>query len=88
MNIVWSEIAWAQYIEWQGLDKKTLRKINQLINDAIRNGQSKGIGKPEPLKDNLAGYWSRRIDDKNRLVYRTRGANIEIISCAEHYGSK
>ena len=51
-------------------------------------GQSKGIGKPEPLKDNLAGYWSRRIDDKNRLVYRIRGANIEIISYAEHYGSK
>ena len=59
-----------QYLEWQALDKKTLRKINQLVTDIIRNGQSTGLGKPEPLKGDLSSYWSRRIDDKNRLVYR------------------
>lgn len=88
MNILWTESSWEQYLEWQTVDKRTLRRINQLITDIIRNGQMQGIGKPEPLKGNLSGYWSRRIDDKNRIVYRVRGENVEIVSCSEHYSDK
>ncbi len=88
MKIVWNEPSWSQYLEWQVLDKKTLRRINQLITDIIRNGQATGIGKPEPLKNDLSGYWSRRIDDKNRIVNRIRGEYVEIISCADHYSDR
>lgn len=83
----WDEEAWADYIHWQTEDKKTLKRINQLIEDIERNGHS-GLGKPEPLKGNLSGFWSRRIDERNRLVYRIAGDEIQIIQCRTHYGEK
>jgi len=76
------------YIFWQTEDKRTLKKINQLIKDIIRNGND-GIGHPEPLKGNLSGYWSREIDEKNRLLYRILDENkIEVIQCKGHYSDK
>jgi len=87
MKINFTEIAWQDYIYWQGQDKKTIKRINQLIQDIDRN-YNKGIGKPEALKGNLSGWWSRRIDDKNRLVYRIQDNIIEIAQCRGHYGDK
>lgn len=84
MRIVWDEEAWEDYLYWQTQDKKTLKRINSLIKDIDRN-QYQGIGKPEPLKEDLSGLWSRRIDDKNRLVYRIRNGVIEIAQCKGHY---
>lgn len=81
----WDDFAWEDYLYWQMQDKKTLRRINQLIQDIERNGYS-GIGKPEPLKGDLQGYWSRRIDESNRLVYRIKEDRIEILQCRSHYG--
>ena len=75
--------AWEYDLYWQTQDKKTLKRINALLKDIDRNG-SEGIGKPEPLKD-CEGYWSRRIDDVNRLVYRISDKEIEIIQCKGHY---
>jgi len=84
MNKIWSDLAWDEYLQWQMLDKKTLRKINALIKDIERNGLSEGIGKPEPLKYRKA--WSRRIDQENRLVYNFDAQqNLLIISCKGHY---
>lgn len=83
-KLVFSESAWQDYLYWQTQDKKTLKKINSLLQDIVRNGYE-GIGKPEPLKENLSGFWSRRIDDKNRIVYRISEEYIEIIQCKEHY---
>lgn len=82
---VWGDEAWEDYLYWQQEDKKTLRRINLLIKDIERNGYV-GIGKPEPLKENLSGWWSRRIDDTNRIVYRIRDGKLEIIQCRTHYG--
>jgi toxin YoeB len=77
-----------EYLEWQTEDKRVLKKINQLITDIIRNGNA-GIGHPEPLKGNLSGYWSREIDDKNRLVYRIwEDDRVEIYQCKGHYSDK
>ena len=87
MNLTWTEIAWQDYLYWQTQDKKTLKRINTLIEDISRNG-NEGIGKPEPLKGNLSGYWSRRIDDKNRLVYKIDDKNIYILACRYHYSDK
>lgn len=83
---VWDDFAWEDYLYWQMQDKKTLKKINQLLQDIDRNGYT-GIGKPEPLKGNLQGYWSRRIDETNRLIYRIKDKRIEILQCRSHYGS-
>jgi toxin YoeB len=83
-RLVWSLDAWADYEYWQGQDKKTLKRINLLIKDCCRS-PFEGIGKPEPLKENLSGWWSRRIDDTNRLVYRQTGDSLEILSCRYHY---
>lgn len=83
-NFVFSEDAWDDYLFWQTQDKKTLKRINQLLQDISRNGYN-GIGKPEPLKGDLSGFWSRRIDDVNRIVYRLSSDNIEIIQCRGHY---
>ena len=80
---VWSDHAWEDYLYWQAQDKKILKRINQLIKDIDRNGYE-GIGKPEPLKYELQGYWSRRIDDEHRLVYRVEDNKIEILSCRLH----
>ena len=85
MNKIWTDIAWEDYLYWQNLDRKTFRKINELIKDIDRNGYS-GVGKPEALKGDLAGFWSRRIDEKNRLVYRIYLECIEIVQCRTHYG--
>ena len=77
--------AWTDYIYWQDQDKKTLRRINLLIAAAAKDPFD-GIGKPEPLRGDLSGYWSRRIDDTNRLVYRVTDAEIIVIACRYHYG--
>ena len=84
MNKSWYDKAWDDYLYWQVQDKKTLKRINQLIKDTERS-PFQGIGKPEPLKGDLAGFWSRRIDDTNRLVYRVNGEILEILSCKGHY---
>lgn len=85
MNLLWHENAWQEYCEWQLEDRKTLKRINELLRDVCRNPFS-GIGKPEPLKENLSGYWSRRIDQKNRLVYKQLDDNtIVVIQCRNHY---
>ena len=80
----WTDDAWDNYIYWQTEDKKTLRRINKLIIDMKRSPFA-GIGKPEPLKENLTGFWSRRIDDTHRLVYAVDEHVITIISCRYHY---
>lgn len=87
MKIMWFEQAWEEYLYWQTQDKKTLKRINKLLTDIDRNGYD-CIGKPEPLKGNLSGYWSVRIDDANRIVFKINGENIEIIQCGSHYGDK
>lgn len=84
---IWHDEAWEDYLYWQGQDKKTLKRINQLILDVQRNGYE-GLGKPEPLKGDFAGWWSRRIDETNRLVYRIRDGRMEIVQCRSHYGDK
>lgn len=84
MRIVWFEEAWEDYLFWQTQDKKTLKRLNALIKDAQREPFG-GIGKPEPLKGELSGFWSKRIDDFNRLVYRVNGDTLEILSCKGHY---
>ncbi len=84
MRKIWDETAWADYLYWQTQDKKTLKRINTLIKDIERNGNT-GIGKPEPLKGNLSGFWSRRIDDFHRIVYRVSSDILEIASCRNHY---
>ena len=85
MKKIWFDEAWSDYLYWQGQDKKTIKRINALIQDIERNGFDKGIGKPEPLKENLNGLWSRLIDEVNRLVYRVEGGILQIVSCKGHY---
>ena len=87
MKKVWSDEAWEEYLYWQLQDKKTLKRINKLLMDINRNGYQ-CIGKPEPLKGDLSGYWSVRIDEKNRIVFRIFENSIEIIQCGSHYGDK
>jgi toxin YoeB len=84
MRIVFSDKAWEDYLSWQTEDKQILKKINALIKDVQREPH-KGIGKPEPLKHDLAGYWSRRIDHTHRLVYKVSGEDVMIVSCRYHY---
>lgn len=84
MKKIWFEEAWEDYIYWQAQDKKTLKRINMLLKD-IEREYFDGIGKPEPLKGDMAGLWSRRIDEVNRLVYRISGEVLEIVSCKGHY---
>lgn len=87
MNLQWTDEGWEDYLYWQTEDKKTLRKINTLLKDINRNGYT-GLGKPEPLGNNLSGYWSRRIDDDNRIVYKIRDGIIVIAQCGSHYRDK
>jgi len=82
--LAWTDDSWSDYVYWQGQDKKTLRRINKLITDTKRS-PFEGIGKPEPLKENLSGFWSRRIDESNRLVYAVSDSHITVISCRYHY---
>jgi len=83
-SIRFTPAAWDDYTYWQGQDKKTLKRINILIEAAVRDPFS-GIGKPEPLLGNMAGYWSRRIDDVHRLVYAVDDSDIDVIACRGHY---
>ena len=84
MNKLWTDDAWNDYLYWSVKDKKTLKRINQLLKD-IDHNQYDGIGKPEPLKHNLQGFWRRRIDEVNRLVYKVENDNVIIIHCRGHY---
>ena len=83
MKLLWEDRAWSDYLYWQTQDKKTLKRINALIKD-IQRSPYQGIGKPEPLRGNLSGWWSRRIDETNRIVYYEQGEVIYIISCLGH----
>ena len=80
----WTKESWSDYVYWQSQDRRTLKRINKLIADARRT-PFEGIGKPEPLKENLTGFWSRRIDESNRLVYAIDDNQITVISCRYHY---
>ena len=84
MKIDFHEIAWDDYLEWQKTNQAVLRKIHQLIKD-IQREPFRGIGKPEPLKHGLSGYWSRRIDEANRLVYKVENGILTIAQCKGHY---
>ena len=86
-NIMFTERAWEEYCYWQNQDRKTLKRINQLLIDIKRN-EFAGIGKPEPLKNDLSGFWSRRIDEANRIVYRIVNEQIEIVQCKGHYNDQ
>ena len=87
MNIFWQENAWFEYLYWQTQDKKTLKRINNLLKDIERNGYD-CIGKPEPLKGDLTGWWSVRIDEKNRLIFKIEDEMIKVNKCGTHYGEK
>jgi toxin YoeB len=84
MELVWQSHAWEDYLYWQETDKKVLLKINELIKDSLRN-PFKGIGKPEPLKGQYKGLWSRRITDEHRLVYSVKDKRLHILQCRFHY---
>ncbi|HQU63571.1 MAG TPA: Txe/YoeB family addiction module toxin [Nitrosomonas sp.] len=83
-RITWTQAAWEDYQYWQSQDRKTLKRINSLIQDCVREPFG-GIGKPEPLRESLSGFWSRRIDDTNRLVYCVDGNDLVVIACRYHY---
>lgn len=85
MLLVFDENAWEDYLWWQRQDRSVLRRINALLADINRNGDA-GIGKPEALKHDFAGYWSRRITDEHRLVYKIIGDEIRVAACRYHYG--
>jgi len=87
MKKAWTDEAWEDYVYWQDQDRKTLKRINKLLKDIDRNGYE-GIGNPEPLKGNLSGFWSREIDDKNRLVYCIDAGEMIIVQCGSHYRDK
>jgi toxin YoeB len=84
MELVWQTNAWEDYLHWQEQDKKILQRINELIKDTLRS-PFKGIGKPEPLKGQLSGLWSRRITDEHRLIYTVKYKKLHIIQCRFHY---
>lgn len=84
MRLLWEDRAWEDYLYWQTQDKKVLKRVNMLIKD-IRRSTFEGIGKPEPLRNTLSGWWSRRIDEINRIVYYEQDGIIYIVSCRGHY---
>lgn len=84
MKYVWDENAWQDYLYWQSNDRKILKRVNALLVDIARNGTS-GIGKPEPLKHGFQGYWSRRITDEHRLIYKVIDDEVRIAACRFHY---
>ena len=83
-NLIFTRESWEDYTYWINQDKKTLKKINKLIADTLRS-PFEGLGKPEPLKENYTGFWSRRIDEKNRLIYAVTDGAISIVGCRFHY---
>jgi toxin YoeB len=84
LNLIFHKTAWEDYLHWQRHDQKIVRRINRLLRDIARGGHE-GLGKPEPLKHELSGWWSRRIDETNRLVYRVTEAGLEVAQCGTHY---
>ena len=84
MNVSFTENAWEDYLYWQKMDKRIVKRINELVRDIKRN-PFEGFGKPEPLKSDLAGKWSRRITDEHRLVYQVEGENLIVYTCRYHY---
>lgn len=84
MNKSWTDKAWDEYLDWHTRDKKIFKRINQLIEDIDRNG-NEGLGRPEPLKHEFSGLWSRRIDEEHRLVYKLTETEIIIVQCRRHY---
>lgn len=84
LRLTWTEASWEDYAYWQGQDRKMLKRINKLIKDCLPD-PFEGIGKPEPLKESLAGFWSRRIDDANRLIYCVDTGGLVVIACRYHY---
>ncbi|MGH3303770.1 MAG: Txe/YoeB family addiction module toxin [Streptosporangiaceae bacterium] len=85
MKLVWDEAAWSDYLWWELQDRKVMKRINTLIEDIKRNG-NEGIGKPEPLKHGFRGYWSRRVTDEHRLIYKVTGDELRIAQSRYHYG--
>ena len=83
-NLAWTDAAWSDYLYWQKQDKKTLKRINKLLQATMRSA-FEGVGKPEALKGNLSGFWSRRIDDTHRLVYAVNDEHITVLACKYHY---
>lgn len=86
MSIVWDEDAWSDHLWWRAHDRRTMRLINTLIEDVRRNS-NEGIGRPEPLKHGVRAYWSRRITEEHRLVYRVSGDDVRIAACRYHHGA-
>lgn len=86
-SFVFTPSAWQDYVYWQTQDKKTLKRLNMLLETAARE-PFQGIGKPEPLRGDLSGFWSRRIDDVNRLIYEATETELNIVACRYHYGDK
>ena len=84
MRLLWEDRAWEDYLYWQNQDKKTLKRVNSLIKDICRSPFN-GIGKPEPLRNSLSGWWSRRIDETNRIIYYEQDGVLYIVSCRGHY---
>ena len=84
MRKLWTDFSWEEYLHWQETDKRMLKRINLLIKDIDRNGYE-CLGKPEPLKENLSGYWSVRIDQKNRIVFKIENDTLIIVQCGSHY---
>ena len=83
-RLLWTAAAWSDYVWWQGQDRRTLKRINLILQDTLRHPFD-GVGKPEPLRGNLAGFWSRRIDDTHRLVYTVEGDALAIVACRYRY---
>jgi len=84
VRLVWDEAAWEDYLWWQAQDRRVLKRVNALLQEIARNGNG-GIGKPEPLKHGFSGYWSRRITDEHRLVYKLVDDGIKVAACRYHY---
>jgi toxin YoeB len=82
--VLWSTLAWEDYVDWQSRDKKTLKRINTLVKECQREPFD-GIGKPEQLRGDMAGWWSRKIDDKHRVIYQADEKTVTILACRDHY---
>ncbi|WP_280468387.1 Txe/YoeB family addiction module toxin [Nocardia cyriacigeorgica] len=84
-KLTFTDTGWTDYVYWQSADRSMLRKLNRLIDEIRRNGNAEGTGKPEPLRQNLSGWWSRRIDHEHRIVYRADDDSVIVIACRGHY---
>ncbi|TLG17814.1 Txe/YoeB family addiction module toxin [Nocardia cyriacigeorgica] len=84
-KLTFTDTGWTDYLHWQSADRAMLKKLNRLIDEIRRNGNAEGTGKPEPLRQNLSGWWSRRIDHEHRIVYRADDDSVIVIACRGHY---